>query len=92
MIHLTTPQIAGLIAWLATTIVILALAAKDRRRQKRIERLLDNLYLPARDAATRYQWSRGPRTTSDERAALDHAMEILAQAVQKLDQEKEAAQ
>ena len=89
-VQLSPSALAALVAvgtWLATTLIILILAAIDRRRRKRAQRLVDALVAQAQQAVTRHTWAKGGLGSRDDWIVFDRAMENLAEIVQRLEQE-----
>ncbi|NIV32747.1 MAG: hypothetical protein GWN58_25865 [Anaerolineae bacterium] len=89
-VQLSPSALTALVAvgtWLATTLIILILAAIDRRRRKRAQRLVDALFAQAQTAVTRHQWARGAMGSRDDWIVFDRTMENLGDIVQRMEQE-----
>ena len=88
MTHLSSPLIAALAAWLATTAIILILATIDRRRHRRLEAQAKRLQAQAQAAVMRHTWAKGAMGNRDDWIVFERTMENLATALDHWEQER----
>jgi len=81
MNNLPPALIAALAAWLATTAIILILAAWQRRRLERDAKAFEALRTRALELCRRHDLASGPMAGARDWQAFDREMDIFKQAL-----------